>query len=126
MSEPAERLSESLLAQRVRERMQALHTNPNRLSKAIGGRDTVRMILSGRSLRPRYETLMGLGRELKCDVSYLLGETDDPGGGGPPPREIPKNPAIAVVNGRVTLDIKANVSMGVAAQILALIEGDKA
>jgi hypothetical protein len=105
------------------ERMAAVGTNPSRLSIRLGGRDTVRMILNGRSKQPRVNTLAGLSRELKCDVRYLLGQTDEVTPGELPP---PSTMSASVSpSGRVTLDIKADVSMGVAAKILALIEGDK-
>lgn len=68
-----------LFRTRLVERMKAVGTNPSRLSIAIGARDTVRMILSGRSKNPRSDTLEGLARELQCDVRYLLGEIDEPG-----------------------------------------------
>lgn len=113
--------SDSILAQRVRERMAAIGTNPHRLSKAIGARDTVRMILSGRSAHPRYDTLLGLARELDCDVSYLLGLVDEPGKGA---KNIPAQ-VTPITRNRVTLDIYQEVSPSAAARILAILEEDQ-
>lgn len=115
-----------LFRQRLLERMSAVGTNPSRLSLTIGGRDTVRMILSGRSKSPRADTLEGLSRELQCDVRYLLGEIDEPGA-GPPVRtshvETAEVQLTQLPNGKARLQINKVIPFALALEILTKIEG---
>lgn len=76
---PAPAEKETVLQQRIRERLQLLRLNPRQASlQADLGPDAIRTILSGRSKSPRGETLSALARVLECEVDYLLGRTDKP------------------------------------------------
>jgi hypothetical protein len=143
----------SELAKRVQARLQALNKTARGASLEAGlGPDAIRLILSGRSKSPQAKNLAAIAAVLEASTQWLLfgdasvtepGPLGDPDSAVSSPSSRPTGPtkgaALSTVrsytmplkvtggeDGRVTLDIKANVSMGVAAQILALIEGDKA
>lgn len=132
----------------LRERMAAKRLNPYRLSKMAGlGADAVRDILRGRVVNPSAAHLQALADVLDCTVADFFGSPSDhadadivtaPTDVGEselrastvrsyslPRAEEPAASIETTAHGRVDLNIKANVSMGVAAQILALIEGEK-
>jgi transcriptional regulator with XRE-family HTH domain len=76
---PHEKFMTSLI-NRLEKLMAEQEISPSALSLAIGGgREAVRMILTGRSKNPRSDTLTKLARELGVSLQYLLGETDEKG-----------------------------------------------
>ncbi|RRN64669.1 helix-turn-helix domain-containing protein [Caulobacter sp. 602-1] len=69
--------TDSLLQERIRERLEALRRNPREVSLSAGlGPDALRTILHGRSKSPRSDTLLAISKELQCDINYLLGVTN--------------------------------------------------
>lgn len=67
------------LADRIRSRMDELHTNPSRVALDAGlGRSSVRDIILRRAENPRLDTLRKLTGPLKCTLDYLTGASDDP------------------------------------------------
>lgn len=127
------------LPERVRAHMVAKGLSPLSLASRAGlGPDYVRDLLRGKVREPGAMKLAALAGALECSVEDLLGDPDAPAhdpaanGWGEKLNERVSGGAwcsvvgaSALTTGRVTLDLQANVSMGVAAQILALIEGDK-
>ena len=76
---PHEKFMTSLI-NRLEQLMIEQGKSASALSLAIGGgREAVRMILTGRSKNPRSDTLTKLARELGVSLQYLLGETDEKG-----------------------------------------------
>lgn len=123
----------SPIAQRIGPLMRQKHFNPRSLAIAAGlGPDAVRDLFRGRVREPSATSLAAIAEALGCSVDYLLGAdaTAPPSEAtirryAPPTSEKFGVSIATAPDGRVTLNLKANVSMGVAAQILALIEGDK-
>lgn len=69
--------AESVLASRLRERMEALGLNPFSVAKKAGvGQDTVRDILRGRVKQPSADRLAKLAQVLECSIYYLLGKEE--------------------------------------------------
>lgn len=69
----------TVLQERIRERLDFLRRTARDVSLSAGlGAEAVRAILSGRSKSPRGDTLIALAKELSCDVSYLIGESNSP------------------------------------------------
>lgn len=132
--------SPDTLAGRIRLRLLATGLNPfSAAAKAGFSRDYIRNFLRGKSASPRGHHLYKLATVLETNPEWLLFGSSS----AAPVRNADESlckpagrpggsegngaaPSLSIINGRVTLDIKANVSMGVAGQILALIEGDKA
>lgn len=127
----AGRQEEPLLAKRLRNRMAELGLNPtSTASKAGLERDYIRDILRGRVASPGADKLRKVADALDTSVDWLLEGADEIAPGKAAKQRVerpqPSPPHLTVRSGgRVTIDIKAEVSVGVAAQILALIEGDK-
>lgn len=70
----------TILVNRLEQLMADQDISPSALSLAIGGgREAVRMILSGRSKNPRMDTLTKLAQALGVSVAYLTGDDDDHG-----------------------------------------------
>jgi len=119
--------------------MDALGTNPYRTAKTAGlGGDYVRDIIRGRVRDPSGKAIYALAEALETTPGYLLfgsspvaasvvDDTREDGCFQPASR--PAGPedgaALTLADGRVTLNLNATVSVGVAAKILALIEGDR-
>lgn len=62
------------LADRIRDRMEAIGTNPTALAKQMGrDKDFVRQLLNGRKKTVNAEAVTQLAGLLGCDPSYLLG-----------------------------------------------------
>ena len=77
------------LINRLEQLMTEQDISPSALSLTIGGgREAVRMILSGRSKNPRMDTLTKLAQALGVSVAYLTGDDDDQGE-APTPRTGP-------------------------------------
>jgi transcriptional regulator with XRE-family HTH domain len=113
----------SPFADRVRERLDELGLTAIGAATRKGyARDLIRNVVRS-DTRPRYDTLIKIADALDTTPEALLGPqvlTESQ-----PRRE--KRGGVSMAGGhegRVTLNLQANVSMGVAAQILALIEGD--
>lgn len=61
------------LVERIKERMDAVGTNPSRLSIDAGlGRSSVKDILTGRVKSPRIDTIKRLAGKLNCSAEYLV------------------------------------------------------
>lgn len=70
------------LADRIRERMEAMGTNPTALARQIGrDKDFIRQLLSGRKRTISSDAVAELARVFGCETSDLLGTT----GAGPLP-----------------------------------------
>lgn len=69
----------SVLATRIRERLEFLRMTPRRASLQAGlSPAAVGKMLNGTSESPRYSSLEALSTVLQCSPGYLVGTTDDP------------------------------------------------
>ena len=91
------------LIREINRRMEKLGLTPITLAKKAGlGRDAVRDILRGKSLRPAHDTLQAIARALGCTVADLMGERTPP----PMPRALTEN---VTVN---ELDVHTRAGLG--------------
>lgn len=120
--------SRTPLAQRLVRQMAAKGLNPFSTAEAAGlKRDYVRNILRGKSDDPGAASLAKVAAVLGVTPAWLIGEAEPSTEAVLESQSPPDVPQAVTMrpNGRVALKIDANVSMGVASKILALIEGDK-
>lgn len=86
----------TVLAERIKERMAALGLNACRTAtKAALGRSYVRDILRGRISEPGSHRLQKLAAVLECSPEYLLGPAVTEAQPASPPRTIPPAPAMS-------------------------------
>lgn len=115
-----------VLIRRIRQRLSETGQNPFSAALKAGlDRDHIRNILRGKAKNPGATNLMKVAAVLDVTPAWLMGQEEPSTMPGAPPATQARNNGIRLANGRVTLDLHAEVSPGVAAQILALIEGDK-
>jgi SOS-response transcriptional repressor LexA len=89
-SEAVERQDLKILKERVAERIEALETNARAVSKKAGlGETAIHDILSGKNQKPSVPHLQAIARALKCQVAFLIGESDDVGNGENRRRTLP-------------------------------------
>lgn len=118
----------SPMVERIEIRLAELGLTPITAATQHGyPRDTIRNVLRSDS-NPRADTLVAIADALQTTVGWLVGDHENPSTPLVAHEKPIREPQAITVrpNGRVTIDIKAEVSVGVAAQILALIEGDGA
>lgn len=118
--------SRSIVTERMMERCEALGLTPITAATRAGfQRDLFRNIARGGE--PTTSTLMRMAQALSTSMSYLIGETDDPGLGAPPakPKANPSDAISMTANGDgfATLEIRKRVPMSIAVKILELLEG---
>ena len=72
----------SVLAERINSLMEKNDLKINAVEKAIGkGNGTVRKTIQDENPNPKLDTLIALANLFGTTVSYLIGETDEPGNG---------------------------------------------
>jgi hypothetical protein len=89
----------SIVASRVRARLQALELTPRAASLRANRQPfAVRDILSGKNSNPKADLILDLAHALVCSTDYLLGLTDAPGAA---PRDLGIDPRLLGVLQRI-------------------------